>query len=72
MQPSAIVFDVDETLIDTWRRSGGPVHNRLKAEARSVTKLAKTKKESFKNKRTNILRFFGDFVLLGDLRELGG
>src|SRR3546814_20420013 len=29
-------------LIETWRRSGGPIPTRLKAEARSVVKLAQT------------------------------
>ncbi|WP_206208757.1 hypothetical protein, partial [Vogesella mureinivorans] len=30
------------TLIETWRRSGGPVESRLVAEAKSVAKLAGT------------------------------
>src|SRR5690606_22616065 len=50
-------------LIDTWRRSGGPIHSRLKAEARSVTKLAKTPTAR------NLVRIF---FLQERLKGLGG
>jgi 3-hydroxyacyl-CoA dehydrogenase/enoyl-CoA hydratase/3-hydroxybutyryl-CoA epimerase len=50
-------------LIDTWRRSGGPVHHRLKAEARAVTKLAKT------STARNLVRVF---FLQERLKGLGG
>jgi 3-hydroxyacyl-CoA dehydrogenase/enoyl-CoA hydratase/3-hydroxybutyryl-CoA epimerase len=50
-------------LIDTWRRSGGTIHSRLKAEARSVTKLAKTPTAR------NLVRIF---FLQERLKGLGG
>jgi 3-hydroxyacyl-CoA dehydrogenase/enoyl-CoA hydratase/3-hydroxybutyryl-CoA epimerase len=50
-------------LIDTWRRSGGPIHSRLKAEARSVTRLAKTPTAR------NLVRIF---FLQERLKGLGG
>jgi 3-hydroxyacyl-CoA dehydrogenase/enoyl-CoA hydratase/3-hydroxybutyryl-CoA epimerase len=50
-------------LIDTWRRSGGPIHGRLKAEARAVTKLAKTPTAR------NLVRVF---FLQERLKGLGG
>jgi 3-hydroxyacyl-CoA dehydrogenase/enoyl-CoA hydratase/3-hydroxybutyryl-CoA epimerase len=50
-------------LIDTWRRSGGTIDSRLKAEARSVTKLAKTPTAR------NLVRVF---FLQERLKGLGG
>jgi 3-hydroxyacyl-CoA dehydrogenase / enoyl-CoA hydratase / 3-hydroxybutyryl-CoA epimerase len=50
-------------LIDTWRRSGGPIEHRLKAEARAVTKLAKTPTAR------NLVRVF---FLQERLKGLGG
>ncbi len=50
-------------LIDTWRRSGGPIHSRLKNEARAVTKLAKT------STARNLVRVF---FLQERLKGLGG
>jgi 3-hydroxyacyl-CoA dehydrogenase / enoyl-CoA hydratase / 3-hydroxybutyryl-CoA epimerase len=50
-------------LIDTWRRSGGPIEQRLKAEARAVTKLAKTPTAR------NLVRVF---FLQERLKGLGG
>jgi 3-hydroxyacyl-CoA dehydrogenase/enoyl-CoA hydratase/3-hydroxybutyryl-CoA epimerase len=50
-------------LIDTWRRSGGPIHSRIKAEARSVTRLAKTPTAR------NLVRIF---FLQERLKGLGG
>jgi 3-hydroxyacyl-CoA dehydrogenase / enoyl-CoA hydratase / 3-hydroxybutyryl-CoA epimerase len=50
-------------LIDTWRRSGGTVDSRLKAEARAVTKLAKTPTAR------NLVRVF---FLQERLKGLGG
>src|SRR5690606_35826347 len=50
-------------LIDTWRRSSGPVPKRLKAEARSVSKLAQTPTAR------NLVRVF---FLQERLKGLGG
>lgn len=51
-------------LIDTWRRSGGlPVHAALKAEAKSVVKLAATPTAA------NLIRVF---FLMDRLKSLGG
>ncbi|MFN3843336.1 MAG: 3-hydroxyacyl-CoA dehydrogenase NAD-binding domain-containing protein [Rehaibacterium terrae] len=50
-------------LIDTWRRSGGPIEARLKAEARSVAKLAQTPTAR------NLIRVF---FLQERLKGLGG
>ena len=50
-------------LIDTWRRAGGSVGNRLKAEARAVTKLAQTPTAR------NLVRVF---FLQERLKGLGG
>ena len=50
-------------LIDTWKRSGGTLDSRLKAEARSVTKLAKTPTAR------NLVRVF---FLQERLKGLGG
>jgi 3-hydroxyacyl-CoA dehydrogenase/enoyl-CoA hydratase/3-hydroxybutyryl-CoA epimerase len=50
-------------LIDTWRRSGGPLSRRLQAEARAVTKLAKT------STARNLVRVF---FLQERLKGLGG
>jgi len=49
--------------IDTWRRTGGTTSNRLKAEARAVTKLAKTPTAR------NLVRVF---FLQERLKGLGG
>ncbi|MCB1553089.1 MAG: enoyl-CoA hydratase/isomerase family protein [Xanthomonadales bacterium] len=51
------------TLIETWRRTGGGVRQRLKAEARSVTKLASTPTAR------NLIRVF---FLQDRLKNLGG
>lgn len=51
------------SLIDTWRRSGGTVHSRLIAEARSVAKLGKTPTAR------NLVRVF---FLQDRLKSLGG
>lgn len=50
-------------LIETWRRSGGPISARLKAEARSVVKLAQTPTAR------NLVRIF---FLQERLKGLGG
>lgn len=50
-------------LIETWRRSGGPIPARLKAEARSVVKLAQTPTAR------NLVRIF---FLQERLKGLGG
>jgi 3-hydroxyacyl-CoA dehydrogenase/enoyl-CoA hydratase/3-hydroxybutyryl-CoA epimerase len=50
-------------LIDTWRRGGGTIHDRLKAEARAVTKLSKTPTAR------NLVRIF---FLQERLKGLGG
>ncbi|MCK7594813.1 3-hydroxyacyl-CoA dehydrogenase NAD-binding domain-containing protein [Pseudomarimonas salicorniae] len=50
-------------LIETWRRAGGPVRKRLKAEARSVAKLAQTPTAR------NLIRVF---FLMDRLKNLGG
>jgi 3-hydroxyacyl-CoA dehydrogenase/enoyl-CoA hydratase/3-hydroxybutyryl-CoA epimerase len=50
-------------LIDTWRRSGGTIDSRLKAEARAVTRLAKTPTAR------NLVRVF---FLQERLKGLGG
>jgi len=50
-------------LIETWRRSGGPIAARLKAEARSVVKLAQTPTAR------NLVRIF---FLQERLKGLGG
>ena len=50
-------------LIDTWRRSGGTVHSRLRAEAKAVTKLAKT------STARNLVRVY---FLQERLKGLGG
>jgi 3-hydroxyacyl-CoA dehydrogenase/enoyl-CoA hydratase/3-hydroxybutyryl-CoA epimerase len=51
------------TLIETWRRSGGPIPARLRAEARSVVKLAQTPTAR------NLVRIF---FLQERLKGLGG
>jgi 3-hydroxyacyl-CoA dehydrogenase/enoyl-CoA hydratase/3-hydroxybutyryl-CoA epimerase len=50
-------------LIDTWRRSGGSMDSRLRAEARSVTRLAQT------STARNLIRVF---FLQERLKALGG
>ncbi len=50
-------------LIDTWRRAGGSIHARLKAEAKSVTRLASTPTAR------NLIRVF---FLQDRLKSLGG
>jgi 3-hydroxyacyl-CoA dehydrogenase/enoyl-CoA hydratase/3-hydroxybutyryl-CoA epimerase len=50
-------------LIETWRRSGGSTRKRLKAEARSVAKLAQTPTAR------NLIRVF---FLMDRLKNLGG
>lgn len=50
-------------LIDTWRRAGGTIPARLKAEARSVAKLASTPTAR------NLIRVF---FLMDRLKNLGG
>lgn len=50
-------------LIETWRRSGGPIRKRLSAEARSVARLAQTPTAR------NLIRVF---FLMDRLKNLGG